>query len=102
VNLESELDQRPVPEQEVEILRVASRSRPWKVAGAIAGVIREGKQAQVQAIGAGAVYQAINAVVFARSYLATDGIDVICLPGFTEVEVGEREITAITLIVEPR
>jgi stage V sporulation protein S len=84
------------------VLRVASRSRSGAVAGAIAAVVREGKQAQVQAIGAGAVNQAIKAVVVARSYLARDGIDVICIPTFTEVEVGGKERTAIKLIVEPR
>jgi stage V sporulation protein S len=84
------------------VLRVASTSDPRKVAGAIAHVIREGNRAQAHAIGAGAVNQAIKAVTIARFYLATDGIDVVCIPGFIDVEVEGREITAVTLTVEPR
>jgi stage V sporulation protein S len=84
------------------IIKVAARSRPGAVAGAIAGVIREGKQADVQAIGAGAVNQAIKAVIIARAYLGEDGIDVICLPTFVELEIDGQERTAIRLVVEPR
>ena len=84
------------------IIKVAARSRPGAVAGAIAGVIREGKQADVQAIGAGAVNQAIKAVIVARGYLRGDGIDVICLPTFVELEIDGQERTAIKIIVEPR
>ena len=70
--------------------------------GAIAGIIREGQQVQAQAIGAAAVHKAIKAVIIARSFLAEDGIDVICIPGFTEVDIDGQERTAITLIVERR
>jgi stage V sporulation protein S len=86
----------------MEIIKVAAKSRSTAVAGAIAGVIREGKRAEAQAIGAGAVNQAIKAVAIARSYLALDGIDVICIPAFTEVDIDGLERTAIKLIVEPR
>jgi stage V sporulation protein S len=86
----------------MEILKVSARSRSTAVAGAIAGVIRESGRAEVQAIGAGAVNQAIKAVAIARGYLALDGIDVICIPAFTEVSISEQERTAVKLIVEPR
>lgn len=86
----------------MEVIKVAAKSRSTAVAGAIAGVIREGKRAEAQAIGAGAVNQAVKAVAIARGYLALDGIDVICIPEFTEVEIGGQERTAIKLIVEPR
>ena len=86
----------------MEIVKVAGKSNPGKVAGAIAGAFREGKQVQARAIGPGAVNQAIKAVIIAGIYLATDGIDVICIPGFTELDIDGLERTAITLIVEPR
>ena len=86
----------------MEILKVSARSRSTAVAGAIAGVVRESGRAEVQAIGAGAVNQAIKAVAIARGYLALDGIDVICIPAFTEVSINEQERTAIKLIIEPR
>ena len=84
------------------ILKVSARSRSAAVAGAIAGVVREHGRAEVQAIGAGAVNQATKAVAIARTYLALDGLDVICIPSFVDIEVGDEERTALRFIVEPR
>jgi len=86
----------------MDIIKVAARSRSTAVAGAIAGVVREHGRAEAQAIGAGAVNQAIKAVAIARGYLALDGIDVICIPAFVEVDIEGQERTAIKFIVEPR
>ncbi len=87
---------------DMEIIKVSGRSRATAVAGAIAGVVREEGHAEVQAIGAGAVNQAVKAVAIARKYLALDGLDVICEPSFVEVMIENRERTAIRLVVEPR
>ncbi|MGD1996711.1 MAG: stage V sporulation protein S [Anaerolineae bacterium] len=86
----------------MELIKVASSSRSTAVAGAIAGVVRERGRVDVQAIGAGAVNQAVKAVAIARGYLELDGIDVICVPAFTEVMIEGQERTAIRLSVEPR
>jgi stage V sporulation protein S len=86
----------------MDIIKVASRSRSTSVAGAIAGVVRDHGRAEVQAIGAGAVNQAIKAVIIARGYLSLDGLDVICIPAFTEVSIGDQERTALRFVVEPR
>ena len=88
--------------QESQVLKVSARSRPSLVAGAIAGVIREKGRAEVQAIGAGAVNQSIKAIAIARGYLAPGGLDVICIPSFTDVFINGEERTAIRLVVEPR
>ncbi len=84
------------------VIKVSSQSRTSAVAGAIAGVVREHHRAEVQAIGAGAVNQAIKAVAIARGYLQEDGLDVICIPEFTSVEIDGKERTALRLVVEPR
>ncbi|MBC8264751.1 MAG: stage V sporulation protein S [Anaerolineales bacterium] len=84
------------------ILKVSARSKSTAVAGAIAGTVRESGRAEAQAIGAGAVNQAVKAVAIARGYLALDGIDVICIPTFTRVEIEGLERTAMKLTVEPR
>lgn len=84
------------------IIKVSSESRTSAVAGAIAGVVRDQNRADVQAIGAGAVNQAVKAVAIARGYLQEDGIDVICMPEFTTVDIDGKERTAIRLVVEPR
>ncbi|HID89971.1 MAG TPA: stage V sporulation protein S [Anaerolineales bacterium] len=86
----------------MELIKVAADSRSTAVAGAIAGVIRERGRVDVQAIGAGAVNQAIKAVVIARGYLELDGIDIVCIPSFTEVEIDGQERTAVRLTIETR
>jgi len=86
----------------VDVIKVSAGSRTSSVAGAIAGVVREHKRAEVQAIGAGAVNQAVKATAIARGYLQEDGIDVICIPEFTSVDIEGKERTAIRLVVEPR
>lgn len=86
----------------MEVLKVSSRSSPNSVAGAIAGVIRENKTVEIQAVGAGAANQAIKSVAIARGYLAPIGIDLICVPAFTSIQIDGEDRTAINLICEPR
>ncbi len=84
----------------MDVIKVSAHSRSTAVAGAIAGVIRDLSHAEVQAIGASAVNQAIKAVAIARSYLAQDGIEIVCLPEFVEVDIDGQERTAIKLVIE--
>ena len=86
----------------MDVIKVKATSRTAAVAGAIAGVIREHKRADVQAIGAGAVNQAVKALVLATGYLAEDGINVIAIPEFVDVDIDGKVRTAIRLKVEPR
>jgi len=86
----------------MDIIKVSATSRTSAVAGAIAGVVREHKRAEVQAIGAGAVNQAVKAVVLAIGYLKGDEIYVVCVPEFVDVEIEDKVRTAIKLVVEPR
>jgi stage V sporulation protein S len=86
----------------MDMIKVSANSRTSAVAGAIAGVIREHKRAEVQAIGAGAVNQAVKALVLATGYLREDGIDVCCVPEFVDVEIDEKVRTAVKIVVEPR
>lgn len=86
----------------MEVLKVSSKSAPNSVAGAIAGVIREHGCVEVQAVGAGAVNQAIKSVAVARGYLAPAGIDLVCKPAFASVVIDNDERTALKLIVEPK
>ena len=86
----------------MDIIKVAASSRSTAVAGAIAGVMRERGQVDVQAIGAGAVNQAIKAVCIARGYLEEDGIDIVCVPMFVEVQIDDQERTAVRLCIQQR
>ncbi|MEO8355974.1 MAG: stage V sporulation protein S [Chloroflexota bacterium] len=85
----------------MDIIKVSANSRTSAVAGAIAGVVREHKRAEVQAIGAGAVNQAVKALVLAVGYLRGDGIDVVCVPEFVDITIEDKVRTAIKLVIEP-
>ena len=86
----------------MDMIKVSANSRTSAGAGAIAGVVREHKRAEVQAIGAGAVNQAVKALVLATDYLKNDGIDVVFVPEFADVTIDDKVRTAIKLVVEPR
>ncbi len=86
----------------MEILKVSAKSNPNSVAGALAGVIRENGKAEVQAIGAGALNQAVKAIAIARGFVAPTGVDLICIPAFIDVSIDGEERTAIRLLVESR
>jgi stage V sporulation protein S len=82
------------------MIKVSATSQTSAVAGAMAGVVREHHRAEVQAIGAGAVNQAVKAIVIATGYLRLDGIHVSCVPEFTEVTIEDKVRTAIKLVIE--
>jgi stage V sporulation protein S len=84
----------------MDLVKVASNSRSTSVAGAIAGIVRERGRVDVQAIGAGAVNQAVKAIAIARGYLELDGISIVCVPTFAEVYIDGKERTALRLAVE--
>ncbi len=89
-------------EDKPDLIKVSARSRSTAVAGAIAGVIRQHHLAEVQAIGAGAVNQAVKALAIARGYLERDEIDIVTIPYFTEVDIDGQERTAVRFRVETR
>jgi len=86
----------------MDIIKVSGKSRTSAVAGAIAGVFRENKRVEVQAIGASAINQAVKAMALAKSYLAEDGYTVVFIPEFVDVEIDEKIRTEIKFVVEPR
>jgi len=89
-------------DEKMEVLKVSSKSSPNAVAGALAGVVREKGGAEIQAIGAGAINQAVKAIAIARGFVAPSGMDLICIPAFTEIKIDGENRTAIKFIVEPK
>lgn len=85
----------------MDTIKVSATSRTSAVAGAIAGVVREHHRAVVQAIGAGAVNQAVKALILATGYLRDDGIHVTCVPEFADITIEDKVRTAIKLVIEP-
>lgn len=86
----------------MSIIKVSAKSRTASVAGAIAGVIREHGRAEVQAIGAGAVNQAIKAVAIANGYLTEEDTSIVCIPEFVDIEIDGNERTALRMLVIPK
>ena len=86
----------------MEVLRVSTKSNPNSVAGALAGVLREKGTAELQAVGAGALNQAVTAVAIARGFVAPRVIALVCVPSFADIEIDGEERTAIKLIIESR
>ncbi len=86
----------------MDYLKVSSKSSPASVAGAIAGMIKDGKQVEIQSVGAGAVNQAIKAIAIARGFLIPAGVDVYCAPMFQDIVIDGESRTAIRLSVFPR
>ena len=83
----------------MEILKVSASSQPKSVAGAIAAILRNNDNVEIQTIGAGAVNQAVKAIAIARGFVAPNGIDVVCIPAFTQSEISGELKTGIKLDV---
>ena len=86
----------------MEVLKVSTKSNPNSVAGALAAIIKEKNIVEIQAVGAGAINQAVKAIALARGFVAPSGRDIVCIPAFTDIEIDGEERTAIKLIVQPR
>lgn len=86
----------------MEVLKVSTKSNPNSVAGALAAIIKEKNIVEIQAVGAGAINQAVKAIAIARGFVAPSGKDIICVPAFTDIIIDGEERTAIKLIIQPR
>lgn len=86
----------------MEILKVSAQSNPKSVAGALAAIFRQYGKAEMQAVGAGAVNQAVKAVAIARGFVAPSGVNLVMIPAFAEIKIEDEERTAIRFIVEAR
>jgi len=91
-------DRPPMP----GVLKVSADSKPKAVAGALAAVLRERGTVELQAVGAGAVNQAVKAIAITRGFVAPNGIDLVAIPAFTKVIIEGEERTAIKFLVEAR
>ena len=86
----------------MEVLKVSTKSNPNSVAGALTAIIKEKNVVEIQAVGAGAINQAVKAIAIARGFVAPSGKDIVCIPAFTDIQIDGESRTAIKLIVQPR
>lgn len=86
----------------MEVMKVSSNSSPKAVAGALAAIIRDNGAVELQAVGAGAVNQAVKAIAITRGFVAPNGIDLVAIPAFSEITIDGDSRTAMKFIVESR
>lgn len=86
---------------ETGCLKVSSKSSPASVAGAIAGMVKDGVKVEIQAVGAGAVNQAVKAVAISRGFLSPVGIEISCVPSFADIVIDGEYRTAIRFAIKP-
>ncbi len=86
----------------METLKVSSKSNPSSVAGALTNVFKEKNIVEIQAVGAGAINQAVKAIAIARGFVAPSGKNLICIPAFSDISIDGEQRTAIKLIVEAK
>ncbi|MDR2168062.1 MAG: stage V sporulation protein S [Clostridiales bacterium] len=86
----------------METLKVSANSVPKSVAGAIAAVVRNNEPVEVVTIGAAAVNQAVKSIAIARGYVAPNGIDLISIPAFAQLDIDGESKTSIKFLVEKR
>ena len=86
----------------MEVLKISAKSNPNSVAGAITELVKENTKVEIQAIGAGAINQAVKSIAVARGYLAPIGIDLVCVPAFVEIKIDEISKTGIKFMCRGR
>ncbi|MGE5404866.1 MAG: stage V sporulation protein S [Candidatus Saccharibacteria bacterium] len=86
----------------MEVLKVSANSNPKSVAGALTAVLRDQGRAEIQAVGAGAVNQAVKAIAITRGFVAPNGVDLVAVPAFVEINIDGENRTAVKFMIEPR
>ena len=86
----------------MEILKVSSKSNPNSIAGALANVLRIDSKTEIQAVGAGALNQAIKGIIIARGFVAPSGKNLYCVPAFSSTVIEGEEKTAIRIMIEAK
>ena len=84
----------------MEIIKVSSKSNCNSVAGALANIIKEKNQVEVQTIGAGALNQLIKSIIICRGFLAPSGINIVCIPSFTDIKINNASKTGIKMLIK--
>ncbi len=84
----------------MNMIKVSSKSKPNNVAGALANIIKESKEVEVQVVGAGAINQLIKSIIICRGYLAPIGINIVCIPSFSTVKIDKIDKTGIKILIK--
>lgn len=82
------------------LMKVGSKTNCSSAAGAISQQLREGSDVEVQVIGAGALNQAVKAIIIAKGHLAPLGFDLVCRMSFVNLEIEGNERTGIRISVK--
>ena len=80
-------------------LKVSAGTEVGGLAGAIAGAIRQGEEAEIVSVGAGALNQSVKAVAIAKEFLLREGKEIAVSPSFLGISIDGSEKTAINIHV---
>lgn len=83
-------------------MKVAKKSTPGSVAGAIAGSIRAGETAELECIGMLATYIAAKAIAIATIFLQRDGISIATEILMKDKKIGNKEVTAYVFSIKAK
>lgn len=86
----------------MKTFKVSSKSNPSSLAGAIVAVLKEEKSVELSGVGGGAINQAVKAVAIGRTFVESDGYELICIPSFIDIKIDGEDRTAIKVIIEKR
>lgn len=86
----------------MEIINVTVKSNPNTAAGEITSSIRTEGTASLEAVGAGAVNVAVKAIIIARGFMEPVGIDLVCIPSFSETKIDGEERMAVRFLVQTK
>lgn len=78
---------------------VSATTNVTKLGSAIAHGVYAQKTVTLRAIGAGAISQAMKAVACAIGFAAPRGFDLAIRPSFAQVEMPDRDVTALSMRV---
>lgn len=96
----SRIQEHPQADIVAEELTVKKDSDPYKVAGAVAGRVREGKRVQLIGLGPDAVFRCIETLAVGRRYLSKDGMDLTFAPEFFAMQSSDgTELSALKFSV---
>lgn len=81
-------------------LKVATKTDPQKLAGAIVGQLKTDKKIAIECIGAEALNQTIKACIIARGFVAPNGYAITLEPSFVDIASDRGETSGIRLIAK--
>jgi stage V sporulation protein S len=83
-------------------IRISSKTNAKAAAGSLAMILKDYGFAEMTAIGAASVNQAVKAFTISKGHVAPMGADIILIPAFETAHIDGKETTRMRFRIEPR